>query len=297
MWNFFAFFFIRNWRSANQTIWWYCFVTAAVSSGRFTRISPTQRRSLSWQALDLRASARRWSISCTSTTRTESSSPSSQRRPFLSAWMPSPFTTTCGRLKKHLCQRKMENKDPESKTQSYLLILLVSWTDCGGAPSQAGREWPLGCTEGGARQRKGRKRCVCLANWMLKGSCFLRLCSWRDPVTTGSVPFSTTTLRICGVFSHYPVDVFYFWVQHCRGRQFSLNTEPLSLGQCGHFCLLLCCPRRWLKVLPVRSVKAGWHYQFCLEFSFVTGEPLRSPSDIGWPFIHRGTVICLSACF
>lgn len=81
----------------------------------------------------------------------------------------------------------------------------------------------------------------------------------------GSV-FYNHTSSLWSPPSHYPLDVFYLLVQHCHGRQLSLNTERQSLGQRGRFCLLLCCPRQCLKVLPVRTVKAGWHYQFCLDF-------------------------------
>lgn len=102
-------FFHRSWRSASPTTWWSCFVTEAVSSGHSTRTSPTLRRYRSWQAPDPRASAKRWSTSCTSTVQTESSSPSFLPRLCQSAWMPWPSTTTCGRPREVQCQRKVEN--------------------------------------------------------------------------------------------------------------------------------------------------------------------------------------------
>lgn len=44
------------------------------------------------------------------------------------------------------------------------------------------------------------------------------------------------------------------------------------------------CPRQWLTVLPVRTIKPGWHYQFCLDFLLLS-RGIRSgvPSDVLWP--------------
>lgn len=95
---------------------------------------------------------------------------------------------------------------------------------------------------------------------------FFRLCWWRAPVSAGSLVFYNHTWSLWSLLSHYLVDVVYLLVQHCHGRQLSLNAEPQSLGQRGRFRLLLCCPREWFKVLPVRTVTAGWHYRFCLDF-------------------------------
>lgn len=42
--------------------------------------------------------------------------------------------------------------------------------------------------------------------------------------------FYNHTSSLWSVLSHYPVDVFYLLVQHCQGRQLSLNIEAQSLG-------------------------------------------------------------------
>lgn len=114
----------RNWTSVSLITWWSFFVTAAVSSGRSTPTSPTQRRYKSWQAQDPRASAKRWLTSCTSTAPTGSSSPSSLPRLCRSAWMPWPSTTTYGRLKE-MRQRKMGNSSPNFKSPSIILIIQI----------------------------------------------------------------------------------------------------------------------------------------------------------------------------
>lgn len=66
---------------------------------------------------------------------------------------------------------------------------------------------------------------------------------------------------------------------------------------------------QFLPVWTVESVESGWHYQFCLtrdlqktccselSSSLVTGELLGYPSDIRWPFTHRGTIVYLFSRF
>lgn len=160
-----------------------------------------------------------------------------------------------------------------------------------------------------AEKREGKKMCVpckldsegkVLETWTnARWHDFFHLCSRRAPVMGwfDSV-FSSHTSSLWSLLSHYPVDVFYLLAQHCHGRQLSPNTETQSLGQRGRFlCTALLSPRMIKRFFPVRTVEAGWHYQFCLNFLLLSrGSRSGSPSDIRWPFIHRGTVVCLSAC-
>lgn len=87
----------RSWRGVRPTTWWFCSGTVVASSEPSTPSPPTQRRLSSSPARGHAALAARWSTSSTSTAPTASSSTASPPRPCQSAWMPWPYTTTCGR--------------------------------------------------------------------------------------------------------------------------------------------------------------------------------------------------------
>lgn len=343
------------------------------SFGHSTRTSPTPKRYKSWRAPDPRASARRWLISCTSTARIESSLPSSLPRLCQSAWTPWPSTTTCGRPREALCQRKVENSRQDLETHLHplhpiltLLVFWLQWRPKARDGNLHGREatMDMRSSVGGPRQKQ---RCVCVC---VSGACdvrgnassvcfFFLWCRWdlfrfilSPPDYFFSSFFSTTTMaQACGISPpSYVVDVHFYMkyllVQHCHGWELSCSTKnpsfspemPLLLDKFGHkrgwghrgglggfmslfsenrkqgnfvqpFRTTLLSQLQFLPVWTVESVESGWHYQFCLtrdlqktccselSSSLVTGELLGYPSDIRWPFTHRGTIVYLFSRF
>lgn len=57
---------------------------------------------------------------------------------------------------------------------------------------------------------------------------------------------------------------------------------------------LLCFPRKWVKVLPVRTGKAGWHYQFCLDFLLLSR---RSRSGLLQTSVGLSFIVVLSSVY
>lgn len=362
----------RSWRSVSPTTSWSCFVTVVASFGHSTRTSPTPKRYKSWRAPDPRASARRWLISCTSIARIESSLPSSLPRLCQSAWTPWPSTTTCGRPREALCQRKVENSRQDLETHLHplhpiltLLVFWLQWRPKARDGNLHGREatMDMRSSVGGLRQKQ---RCVCVCVWCLRCERECQLSLLLLPVmSVGSVQvhFESAWFLFLFLFFnnnhgssmwHFPpsyvVDVHFYMkyllVQHCHGWELSCSTKnpsfspemPLLLDKFGHkrgwghrgglggfmslfsenrkqgnfvqpFRTTLLSQLQFLPVWTVESVESGWHYQFCLtrdlqktccselSSSLVTGELLGYPSDIRWPFTHRGTIVYLFSRF
>lgn len=234
------------------------------SFGHSTRTSPTPKRYKSWRAPDPRASARRWLISCISTALIESSLPSSLPRLCQSAWTPWPSTTTCGRPREALCQRKVENSRQDLETHRHplhpiltLLVFWLQWRPKARDGNLHGREatMDMRSSVGGPRQKQ---RCVCacvsgacdvslvLAMWegmpaqFASSSCDVGgICSgsfWVCLITF-SLPFFQQQPWLKHVaFSppSYVVDVHFYMkyllVQHCHGWELSCSTKNPSFS-------------------------------------------------------------------
>lgn len=150
------------------------------------------------------------------------------------------------------------------------------------------------------REKGGEKRCVCLANWILKGKVLetqtnarwidsFRLCSWRAPVIGWLDPvFYSHTSSLWSLLSHYLVDVFYLLAQHCHGRQLSLNTETQSLGQRGRFLFTALLSPRMIKGSSLRGpLKRAGITNFASIFFFCHGEAAQAllQTSVGLSFI------------